>query len=86
MDVVLVDAKNATYRHGWTRSSLHNSAGQPTGAIFGILSCLLRLYKFHPKAQFIFCWDGKDTYKSCGIRYVALTRLIEASQVAKMYL
>lgn len=64
MDVVLVDAKNATYRHGWTRSSLHNSAGQPTGAIFGILSCLLRLYKFHPKAQFIFCWDGKDTYKS----------------------
>ena len=63
-DVILVDSKNAVYRHGYTRALLTNSSGKPTGAIFGILSCLIRLHNFHPKAKFIFCWDGKETFKS----------------------
>lgn len=64
MDVICIDARNAVYRHGWTRAQLHNSEGKPTGAIFGILSCLLRLYKYYPNAKFIFCWDGKEPKKS----------------------
>lgn len=64
MDIILVDARNAVYRHGWTRANLYNSSGKPTGAIHGFLSCLIRLKKFYPKAQFILCWDGKDPKES----------------------
>lgn len=63
-DVILIDAKNATFRHGFTRALLSNSEGTPTGAIFGLLGCLIRLYGFYPKAKFIFCWDGDQTHKS----------------------
>lgn len=64
MDVVLVDAKNAVYRHGWTRAQLKTTDGKYTGAIFGVLSCLIRLEKYYPKALFLFCWDGQNTKKS----------------------
>lgn len=64
MDIILIDARNAVWRHGYTRSLLRNSAGTPTGAIFGFLGCLLRLKKFYPDAKFVLCWDGKEPWKS----------------------
>ncbi len=64
MDVVLVDAKNCVYRHGFTRAHLKTADGKYTGALFGVLSCLIRLSRYYPKAAFVFCWDGEETFKS----------------------
>jgi DNA polymerase-1 len=64
IDIILVDAKNAVYRHGYTRAQLRTSTGQSTGAIFGMLSCLIRLHRYYPKALFLFCWDGQKPKES----------------------
>ena len=69
MDICLMDARNTVYRHGWTRQNLRNTEKKPTGAIFGFLSCLVRLRNFYPNAKFIMCWDGKDPGNSWRHQY-----------------
>lgn len=59
-ELLLIDARNLVYRHAWTRKGL-SSKGRPTGAIFGVLSGLIRLNRLFPGASMVFCWDGERT-------------------------
>ncbi len=58
MTVVLIDAKNALYRFGYSFAGLQSSSGVKTGAIFGLFQVLLRLKKKYPDARFVMVWDG----------------------------
>lgn len=60
MTVILIDARNATYRFGFAYRSL-SVGGQPTGAVYGLVSCLLRLKKKYHDARFVMVWDGEGT-------------------------
>lgn len=64
MQVVLVDAKNAIHRYGFVGRQLTNDAGQPTGAILGLLNCLTSFSKKLHNVKFIACWDGVNSRKS----------------------
>ena len=57
MTFVLIDAKNALFRFGFSNRSLHSSSGQATGAVYGVLGVLLRLKKKYPDGRFAMCWD-----------------------------
>lgn len=58
MTVVFLDAKNAIYRYGWTGRNLSDDTGRSTGAIFGLLNCLLSFSKRFHDIKFVACWDG----------------------------
>jgi 5'-3' exonuclease len=58
MTVVFLDAKNAIYRYGWTGRYLSDDTGRSTGAIFGLLNCLLSFSKRFHDVKFVACWDG----------------------------
>lgn len=59
MTVVLVDAKNALFRFGFAYAALQAVDGTKTGAIYGLLNCLLRLKKKYKDAKFVMVWDGE---------------------------
>lgn len=58
--LLLIDARNFCFRHAWTRQEL-KSKGRSTGAIYGVLSGLIRLNRLFPGASIVFCWDGDRT-------------------------
>jgi DNA polymerase-1 len=58
MTVILIDGKNALFRFGYAHKLLRTTEGVPTGAIYGVLGCLLRLKKRYPAAKFVVVWDG----------------------------
>lgn len=62
MTVILVDAKNALFRYGFAQRNLQNEDGIKTGAVYGVLNCLLRLKKRYRDARFILVWDGADKH------------------------
>lgn len=56
--VIFLDGKNALYRFGYAMAGLRTSEGQPTGAVYGLMNCLLRLKKKFPETRFVVVWDG----------------------------
>src|SRR5512145_2430313 len=59
--LLLVDGSSYLYRafHALLRADLRNKSGEPTGAIYGVINMLRRLYKETP-ADFIACvFDAK---------------------------
>ena len=60
MTTILLDGKNALCRHGYVFKGLATKDGVKTGAIFGLLNCLLRLKRKYEDAEFIVVWDGKN--------------------------
>jgi len=56
--VVLIDAKNAVYRHGAVNPNLSRRDGFPTGALFGCLNSMLAIARRLPDASFVWVWDG----------------------------
>ncbi len=57
--IVLIDAKNALYRHHFANMSLADEDGFPTGALHGCLHSLVALSKRLPEASFVWVWDGE---------------------------
>jgi DNA polymerase-1 len=55
--VILLDGKNALFRFGYVHRHLKYN-DKPTGAVYGILGCLLRLKKAYPAAYFVMVWEG----------------------------
>jgi DNA polymerase-1 len=64
MHTILIDGKNALCRHGYVFKGLSTKDGVKTGALFGLLNCLLRLKKKYEDAEFVVVWDGKDATKN----------------------
>lgn len=64
MKVIAVDAKNAAFRFTWAYRALTDDAGNPTGAVYGLLRMLIGLKKKYPDARFVFVWDGQRTEKN----------------------
>jgi 5'-3' exonuclease len=62
-ELLLVDARNFCFRHGFTKQNLQ-SGNRPTGVLYGALSGLIRLNRFFPGASIVFCWDGTNTHES----------------------
>lgn len=59
--LVLVDGSSYLYRayHAMFKADLRNSAGEPTGAIRGVISMLKRLEKDYPESQIAVIFDAK---------------------------
>jgi len=57
--IVLVDGKNALYRHHFANMVLADEEGFPTGALHGCLQSLVALSKRLPDASFVWVWDGE---------------------------
>src|SRR5580704_9593803 len=69
MKIVLIDAKNACYRHGAVNMNLSRSDGFPTGAIYGCLNSMLAIARRLPNAAFVWVWDGDgETWRHKMIR------------------
>ena len=87
MTVVLIDGKNAAYRHGMVNLNLSRSDGFPTGAIYGCLNSMLNIAKRIPDAAFVWVWDGDgETWRHKLIRenvLVQSTFLASAEHNAK---
>lgn len=58
MHIILIDGKNALFRHGSVHPNLRASDGTLTGAAYGLTGCLLRLKAKYPDSRFVMCWDG----------------------------
>jgi 5'-3' exonuclease len=58
MHVILLDANNLMYRFGYAHMGLQSSDGVKTGAIHGLINCLLRLKRRYPDSRFVLVWDG----------------------------
>jgi DNA polymerase-1 len=58
---ILVDGSSYLYRayHAMFKADLRNSAGEPTGAIRGVIAMLKRLEKDYPKSQIAVIFDAK---------------------------
>ena len=58
---VLVDGSSYLYRayHAMFKADLRNSAGEPTGAIRGVIAMLKRLEKDYPNSQIAVIFDAK---------------------------
>jgi DNA polymerase-1 len=56
--VILIDARNALYRFGFVNRTLQSSKGVKTGAVYGLLNCLLRLKRKYRDSWFVMVWDG----------------------------
>lgn len=62
--VILVDGKNFLFRNFYPHAQLATKAGEPTGALFGVLNGLLSLAHKFPDAPIVFVWDGMgDTWR-----------------------
>src|SRR6266567_3793400 len=62
--VILIDGKNAVFRHNHVHSHLSRQDGKPTGAIYGCLTSMLGLHRILPEAAIVWCWDGRgDTWR-----------------------
>lgn len=59
MTVIFIDGRNCLYRFGYAMKNLATEDGTKTGAIHGLLSCLLRLKARYEHARFVVVWDGK---------------------------
>ncbi len=57
--VVIIDGKNAVYRHGAVSSDLSRSDGFPTGALYGCLNSMIALARHLPDTSFVWAWDGE---------------------------
>ncbi len=59
--IVLVDGSSYLYRafHAMSQADLRNSAGQPTGAVRGVISMLRRLIKDYPQSVIVVIFDAK---------------------------
>lgn len=57
--IILLDGKNCLFRFGFVSLNLQTSTGQYTGAIYGVLRCILRLKSKYPQSRFVVCWDGQ---------------------------
>lgn len=81
--LILIDAKNCLFRYGWVHRALQTKAGKKTGAIYGFLTCLLRLKKKFPESRFVCVWDGENTRNSWRAKLYAgykSNRKLEPSQ------
>jgi|ERR1700722_6415531 len=56
--VIIIDGKNAVYRHGMVNLHLSRSDGFPTGAIYGCLNSMIAIARYIPDASFVWVWDG----------------------------
>ena len=56
--VILIDAKNALFRFGWAHRYLSAEDGTKTGAVYGVINCMLRLRARYPSCTFVLVWDG----------------------------
>src|ERR1017187_4804563 len=57
---MLIYGRNMLCRQGFVFKSLKTEDGVFTGAVFGILNCLLRLRRYYPEAKLVMVWDGKE--------------------------
>jgi DNA polymerase I len=57
-DLVLIDGSSYLYRAFFALPPLSNSAGQPTGAIHGVLSMLLKFLREHPPRHIAVVFDA----------------------------
>lgn len=57
--VLLIDAKNALYRHAHVHNHLSREDGFPTGALFGCLNSMISLSKKLPDSAIVWVWDGR---------------------------
>lgn len=57
--LILIDGKNALYRFGYAHKALATSKGEPSGAVYGFIGCLLRLKRHMPSSRFVVVWDGE---------------------------
>jgi DNA polymerase I len=64
MTVCLIDGRNCLYRFGWALNNLRTSDGTKTGAVYGLLSCMLRLKTKYEDARFVVVWDGPGYRKA----------------------
>jgi 5'-3' exonuclease len=80
--IVLVDGKNAIYRHGMVNPHLSRSDGFPTGALHGCLNSMISMARRLPKASFVWVWDGDgETWRH---KYVRENVLVQASFMANL--
>jgi 5'-3' exonuclease len=80
--VILIDGKNAIYRHGMVNPHLARGDGFPTGALHGCLNSMLAIAKRLPKASFVWVWDGDgETWRH---KYVRENVLVQASFTANL--
>jgi 5'-3' exonuclease len=80
--IILVDGKNAIYRHGMVNPHLARSDGFPTGALHGALNSMLAIAKRLPKASFVWVWDGEgETWRH---KYVRENVLVQANFMANL--
>ena len=56
--LVLVDGSSYLYRAYHALPKLTNSAGEPTGAIHGVLNMLNKLQREHPTRHFVVVFDA----------------------------
>jgi DNA polymerase-1 len=57
--LLLVDASSYLYRAFHALPDLRNRAGEPTGAVYGVLNMLRRLHKDHPSDYSACVFDAK---------------------------
>lgn len=57
--IVLIDGKNALYRHHFANMALSDEEGFPTGALHGCLNSLIALAKRLDNTSFVWVWDGE---------------------------
>ena len=77
--VILVDGSSYVYRAYHALPPLTTSAGQPTGAVRGVVTMVMRILQDHPNAPVGMVFDAKgDTcllYTSPSPRDTALSRM-----------
>jgi 5'-3' exonuclease len=56
---LIIDGRNAIFRHAAVNQHLSRQDGFPTGAIYGCLNSLLSLHKLLPDAGIVWVWDGR---------------------------
>jgi DNA polymerase-1 len=58
VDLVLIDGSSYLYRAYHALPNLTNSAGEPTGALHGVLSMINKLVREQPSAHFAVVFDA----------------------------
>jgi 5'-3' exonuclease len=59
MTIIIIDGNNALFRFGGAMQNLTAPDGTPTGAIHGLLGCLVRFKQRYSDGRFIVVWDGR---------------------------
>ena len=62
--LVLVDGSSYLYRAFHALPPLANAAGEPTGAVLGVVNMLTRLVKEYPGARLAVVFDAPEAAKS----------------------